>query len=179
MAPVATREKSSRARHRLSADVPESTIVRIRQTAKTFYRGIVSDAVATALETFQWVVDARQRGMRVIATDPDHLPDAYEEPVISGLNSVGQQWTWLVRRDHPWKRQLWIKGRRIAAGDLARTAEIEGWSPEETAHQFDLPVEAVTEAIRYSATARDLIAAEEAENRMVAQQYERPRAVAD
>jgi len=171
-----TTAPNPKARHRLSADVPEATEVRVRQTARVFYRGVVSDAVTTALETFQWIVDARRRGKRVIATDPDMLPQRYEEPVIAGLESLGQRWTWLVSRDHPWRRQLWIKGRNMAAGDLARTATLEGWTAEEAARQFDVPVEAVIEAQRYAESARDLIAAEEAENRMTAQRYERPLA---
>ena len=77
-----------------------------------------------------------------------------------------------MHRDHPWRRQLWIKGRNIAAGDLARTAAIEGWTADETAREFDLPVDAVLEAQRYAEIARDLIAAEEAEDRIVAQRYE-------
>ena len=145
----------------------------MRRTAHLFYRGVVSDAVTTALDTFQWVVDARLRGKRVIATDPDALPEAFEEPVIAGLEDLGREWTWLVRRDHPWRRQLWIKGRNMTAGQLARTAAVEGWSPEETARQYELPVEAVIEAQRYTETARDLIEAEEAENRIVAQRFER------
>jgi len=112
------------------------------------------------------------RGKRVIATDADMLPGTFEEPIIAGLESAGQQWTWLVRRDHSWRRQLWIKGRNIAAGDLARTAAIEGWTAEEAAREFDLPVDAVLEAQRYTEVARDLIAAEEAENRIVAQRHE-------
>ncbi len=41
--------------------------------------------------------------------------------------------------------------------------------------RFDLPLEAVIEASRYAEIARELIAAEEAENRIVAQRYERRR----
>jgi hypothetical protein len=163
-------------RHRLFADVPEATDAQVRQTARTFYRGVVSDAVTTALETFEWVVDARRRGKRVIATDADMLPGTFEEPVIAGLERLGSEWTWLVRRDHPWRRQLWIKGRTIAAGDLARTAEINGWTAEETARQYELPVDAVLEAQRYAEITRDLILAEEAENRIVAQGFEPDRA---
>ncbi len=69
-------------------------------------------------------------------------------------------------------QRWWIKGRNIAAGDLARTATIGGWAPEEAAREFDLPVEAVLEALRYAEVARDLILAEEAENRIIAQRYE-------
>jgi hypothetical protein len=79
-------------------------------------------------------------------TGADTLPRAFEEPVIAGLEALGQERLWLVKRDHPWRRQLWIKGRNMTAGDLARTVAIEGWS------------------------------AEEAENRIVAQGYESRRA---
>lgn len=160
-------------RHRLSADVPERTQARVRETAGRYYRGVVSDAVTTALETFQWVVDARSRGKRVIATDADSLPGSYEELVIAGLDSVGTgEWTWLVKREHPWRRQLWIKGRNMTAGSVASTVATNGWSPERMADEFDLPVEAVVEAIRYAETARELIDAEEAEGRLVAKRYE-------
>jgi uncharacterized protein (DUF433 family) len=160
-------------RHRLSADVPERTQARVRETASRYYRGVVSDAVTTALETFQWVVDARSRGKRVIATDVDSLPESYEELVIAGLDSIGSgEWTWLVKREHPWRRQLWIKGRNMTAGSVASNAATNGWSPERTADEFNLPVEAVLEAIRYAETAKPLIDAEEAENRFVAQRYE-------
>lgn len=165
-----------KARHRLSADVPEATDAHVRHTARVFYRGVVSDAVTAALDTFHWIIEARLRGKRVIATDADTLPGAFEEPVIAGLEALGQERLWLVKRDHPWRRQLWIKGRNMTAGDLARTVAIEGWSAEEAAAQFDLPVEAVVEAQRYAEIARDLIAAEEAENRIVAQGYESQRA---
>jgi len=168
--------RRTKARHRLSADVPEATDLRVRRTADAFYRGVVSDAVTAALDTFQWVVDARRRGKRVIATDPEALPEAFEEPVIAGLEDLGHQWIWLVHRDHAWRRQLWIKGRKIPAGDLIRTSALEGWTAEETARQFDLPLEAVMEAHRYAQMARALIEAEEAENRIVAQRYERPGA---
>jgi uncharacterized protein (DUF433 family) len=77
--------------------------------------------------------------------------------------------TFLVARPHAWRRQLWIKGRRITAGDLARTVEIEGWTPERAASEFDLPLHAVLEAQRYAASHRDLVLDEEAENALAAE----------
>lgn len=82
--------------------------------------------------------------------------------------AVTTKWTWLVEREHPWRRQLWIKGRRITAGQLARAAEVEGWTPERAAHEFDLEVEAVLEAQRWAADHEALIEAENAEDRMAA-----------
>ncbi|HET7676331.1 MAG TPA: hypothetical protein VFK38_00600 [Candidatus Limnocylindrales bacterium] len=170
---MASPKPTARPRHRITADVPESTDLHVRQVAALYYRGVLSDAVSASLETFRWVLDALQRGKRVIAVDADRLPDGYEEPLIAGLPRPEGDWVWLVRRDHPWRRQLWIKGRNLTAGDLARTIEIERWTPEEAAVEYELPLEAVIEAQRYAEAARDLIAAEEAENRIVAQRYER------
>jgi hypothetical protein len=170
------RPDRARRRHRLTADVPESTDLRIRQVAAVHYRGVLSDAVTASLDTFRWVLDAMQRGKRVIAVDPDHLPDAYEEPIVAGLPQPNDEWVWLVHRHHPWRRQLWIKGRNMTAGDLARTIEIERWTAERAASEYSLPLEAVVEAQRYAEAERDLIAAEEAENRIISQRYELPRA---
>ncbi len=140
------------------------------------YGGATGEAVNAALDVFHWVIDARLRGKRVVATDNENLPASFEEPVIPGLDALREDWQWLVRRDHPWRRQLWIKGRSIPAGTLARTAEIEGWTPEETAEQFDLPVEAVFEAVRYADQTHALIVAEEAEDRLAAAALEERRA---
>jgi uncharacterized protein (DUF433 family) len=125
------------------------------------------------LSLLSWVLEARRSGKRVIAVPADSLPERYEEPVLAGveeqLNDVP---TWLVARPHPWRTQLWIKGRRLTAGDLARTAEVEGWTPEQAAKEFDLPVEAILEANRYLAENRQLVLAEERENALAAKSAE-------
>lgn len=163
-------------RHRLTADVSEATDARVRETARQFFGGGTGETVNAALSILDWAVRARTRGMRIVAIDDEHLPAAFEEPVIPGLGARADDWQWLVRRDHPWRRQLWLKGRNITAGSLARTAEIEGWTPEQAADQFDLPIESVLEAIRYAAQASDLINAEEAEDRLAAAGLEGRRA---
>lgn len=156
-------------RPRLSVDLPEPMIIGTKRTANRFFRGSVNDSVLAALTTFEWLVRQRRAGRRVVAVPADQLPSAYEEPVIPGLeDALRSSWTWLVEREHPWRRQLWIKGRRLTAGDLARTAEVEGWSAQRTADEYDLPLEAVEEAQRYLAANRDLVIAEERENALSA-----------
>ncbi len=155
-------------RHRLTADVSEATSARVRQTAARFYGGGVGETINAALLVFEWAVAAKARGKRVIATDDEHLPASFEEPLIPGFDVDAPDWAWLVARPHRWRRQLWLKGRAITAGSLARTAHAEGWTPAETAEQFDLPVAAVEEALRYADFARELIAAEEGEDRLAA-----------
>ena len=115
-----------------------------------------------------------KRGKRVIAVDPDHLPDAYEEPIVAGL-PARDEWVWLVHRSSMATSAL-DQGRNMTAGDLAKTIEIEHWTPEQAASEYSLPLQAVVEAQRYAEAERDLIAAEEAENRIISQRYELPRA---
>ncbi len=155
-------------RQRLHVDVPEAVSRGIRETAEVYYRGATGDAVQASLAVFSWFVRQRQAGRRVIAVDADHLPAAFEEPIIPGLEeALAPRWQWLVARPHPWRRQLAIKGRRLLAGQLARTSVTNGWSSERTATEFDVPLGAVLEAQRYAAENADLIEAEMTEERLL------------
>lgn len=48
-----------------------------------------------------------------------------------------------------WTRQLGLKGRNMLASQLVAIMRTNGWSVEETAQNYGLPVEAVEEAIAY------------------------------
>ena len=139
--------------------------------ADRYFRGITTDAIRTSLSLLAWVIGAKDEGKRVIAVRRDRLPDQFEEPVLPGIEEqLLNDTIWLVQRPHAWRRQPWIKGRRLTAGDLARTIEIEDWTPERAAAEFDLPVDAIFEAQRYLAANRDLVLAEEQENAIAAQE---------
>jgi uncharacterized protein (DUF433 family) len=60
-------------------------------------------------------------------------------------------WKYLEPRPCSLYRQLFIKGTRIRAELLSwdRDREDEPWSPEEIAEQYNLPLEAVKEALAY------------------------------
>lgn len=163
--------KSERARRpRLTVDAPDFVVANVKKTADRYFRGSLSDAAISAFALLTWYARQRMARRRVISVAGDHLPQAFEEPMIPGLEeAMSTKWTWLVEREHPWIRQLWIKGRNITAGSLARTMEIEGWTPERTAHEYDLEVDAVLEAVRWASEHAALIEAEEAENRLAAQ----------
>jgi len=157
-------------RPRLYVDVTEGVGARVKQTADRFFRGVTNDAVLAALSAFNWMLEQKRLGRRVISVDEDALPGRYSEPLLPGVDEAmgNEEWTWLVAQPHRWRRQLWIKGRRMTAGQLVGQMDASGWTLEETARQFDLPVDAVAEARRYTEANRELVEAEAVEEERAA-----------
>ncbi len=143
----------------------------VKQTADRFFRGAISDAVAAAFSAFTWMLEQKRQGRKIIAVEPDAMPEQYAEAVLPGVEEAlaNDRWNWLVERPHPWRRQLWIKGRRMRAAQVVGHMNGNGWSAEETARQFDLPVEAVLESQRYVEVNAELIDAETLEEQRIAQ----------
>jgi uncharacterized protein (DUF433 family) len=50
---------------------------------------------------------------------------------------------------HPWRKQYYIKGRRMTVGNLVSTMLLHNQTPEEAAQDRGLPLEAVLEAMDY------------------------------
>jgi uncharacterized protein (DUF433 family) len=76
------------------------------------------------------------------------------------------QWQYLEPRPSSWRKQLYFKGKRLKAFDVWMTMLVEEMTPEETALDWDLPLAAVEEAIKYCQTHQDLLKQEaEAERR--------------
>lgn len=59
-----------------------------------------------------------------------------------------------------WTRQLGLKGRNMLASQLVAVMRANGWSVEETAENYDLPVEAVEEAVAYVGASEEWIRVE-------------------
>lgn len=74
-------------------------------------------------------------------------------------------WAFLVQRPHQWRRQLYVKGSKLCASQVCRDMVANGQTEEEVAADWEIPVEAVREAVRYCAENRALIAAEAREDR--------------
>ncbi len=75
------------------------------------------------------------------------------------------QWQYLEKRPHPWRQQLYIKGRRIKASVIWSDMIANEMSPEETADNWELPLAAVKEVIEYCETHQDLLNKEAEEGR--------------
>ena len=73
------------------------------------------------------------------------------------------QYQYLESRPRSHYQQLWVKGRHIRAEVLYRlTVGAEPRTPEEVAQDYDLPMEAVHEAIDYAIRYQEVLEAEQA-----------------
>jgi len=85
--------------------------------------------------------------------------------LLPELESPEPEWKWLTARAHPWRAQLWVKGRRLMASVVWRSLCANGMTEAEAAEDWGLPVEAVREAVVWSEANQELIAAEAVEER--------------
>jgi uncharacterized protein (DUF433 family) len=75
------------------------------------------------------------------------------------------QWQYLEKRPHPWRQQLYLKGRRLRAFTVWMDMLVNELTPEEVAENKELPLAAVKEAIEYCETHQDLLKREAEEER--------------
>lgn len=71
-----------------------------------------------------------------------------------------ESWSYLEPRVESWRKQLYIKDRKLPASVVWSSMLTESMTPEETADNWDLPIEAVHEAIRYCETHKELLTQE-------------------
>jgi len=67
------------------------------------------------------------------------------------------QWQYLEKRPHPWRKQLYIKGRKLRAFTVWMDMIVNDLTPEEVAEDKEIPLAAVREAIEYCQTHPDLL----------------------
>ena len=124
-----------------------------------------SEAGRALLALFGRLSAAVEQGT-VISFLPGDDPRAVDAlPEFTRALRPEKQYRWLVSVPHSWRKQLSIKGRRLTAGQLVDIMESDDLSVEAAAEDFDLPVEAVIEAVDYVARNRPLVLAEAAEER--------------
>lgn len=83
-------------------------------------------------------------------------------PAAAEKESPVAPWRHLVARRHPWRRQLYLKGRNLTVRQLLGSLRANGLTEEQAAANHDLPVEAVREAVAYAADNAELLELEAA-----------------
>ena len=75
------------------------------------------------------------------------------------------QWQYLEKRPHSWRKQLYIKGRKLRAFTLWVNMNVNEMTTEEAADNWDLPLTAINEVINYCEANRELLKQEAEEER--------------
>jgi hypothetical protein len=79
-----------------------------------------------------------------------------------------EDWQYLVTRTHPWRRQLYIKGRKLLVSIIWQDMIANKMSAEQAAENWDLPLPAIYEVARYCESYQELLKLEaDEEHRLV------------
>ena len=68
-----------------------------------------------------------------------------------------EKWQFLVSRPHPWRKQLYIKGRKLLASTLWQDLIANQMTLEQAAENWNLPLAAIHEAAQYCEAYKDLL----------------------
>jgi uncharacterized protein (DUF433 family) len=99
--------------------------------------------------------DLKDHAMQLQAHERLELVSAIVNSLQNSAPSAS--WQFLVARPHPWRKQLAIKGRKLLAATLWRDMIANDMTPEQAADNWDLPLAAIQEAIRYCEAHQDLL----------------------
>jgi hypothetical protein len=79
--------------------------------------------------------------------------------VIQSLQNMPsmEDWQYLVSRPHAWRKQLYLKGRKLLASIVWQDMISNQMSLEEAAENWDLPLAAIHEVIHYCESHQELI----------------------
>jgi uncharacterized protein (DUF433 family) len=75
------------------------------------------------------------------------------------------KWQYLESRPDSWKKQLYIKGKRIKANVIYSDLLVNKMTLEEAAENWDLPLSAISEVIEYCESNQELLKEEALEGR--------------
>ncbi len=67
------------------------------------------------------------------------------------------QWQYLEQRPDSWRKQLYIKNRKLKAFTVWINLKVNEMTPEEGVENWDLPIEAIYEAIEYCEQNQELL----------------------
>lgn len=77
------------------------------------------------------------------------------------------QWQYLETRPHTWRKQLYIKGKRIKASVIYSDMIANNETTAEASENWDLPLDAIQEIIEYCQTYQELLEQEAAKERHI------------
>ena len=121
------------------------------------------DAILRAVRVMSTLAREAQLGHNIYIGSGEGKLIQLLVPELQPAHSGG--WNYLVERPHAWRRQLFVKGRKLRAFTVWSDMLTNGMSREEAAENWDLPLEAIEEIIRYCESHKELLSMEAEEER--------------
>lgn len=90
----------------------------------------------------------------------EEMLDYWKQKRIEARETAVEPWRFLVRRQHPWRKQLYLKGRNLTARQLVGSIKANQLDDEKAAANHRLPIEALREALAYVEKNRTLLETE-------------------
>lgn len=115
----------------------------------------VKDAIFKAVRLALLLKREVKKGRRISLKDQAGNITEVIVPELEG--NIVPRWTYLVERPESWKKQLFVKGRRLTAFNVWSDMISNKMTPEEAADNWDLPIEAINEIIEYCGENGELI----------------------
>lgn len=84
---------------------------------------------------------------------------------LIGAAMTATKWQYLESRPSSWRQQLYFKGRKLTAFAVWSDMIVNDETPQEAAINWDLPLDAINEAIEYCSNNLELINKEALEER--------------
>lgn len=117
----------------------------------------IKDAVLRATRILLTLNQETQAGGRLVSIDRN---GAQTRLLLPDIEAPAPEWKYLAPRPESWKRQLFVKGRRLTAANVWFDMYANKQTPQEAAENWNLPLEAIEEIIRYCEANEDVIGRE-------------------
>lgn len=120
------------------------------------------DAMLTAVKLALHLATETRQGHRLFLGDEGGKE--LRRLVLLGIEAPNcWPWTYLVQISHPWKKQLYVKGRKLPAAAVWTAMSVNKLTREEAAENWDLPLQAIDEIVDYCSANKQLLQMEAAE----------------
>ena len=96
----------------------------------------------------------------------------WKETRTKSRETAVEPWRFLVRRQHPWRKQLYLQGRNLTARQLVGSIKANRLDEDSAAENYHLPIEAIREALAYVESNKALLETEAEIERLMSKREE-------
>lgn len=133
----------------------EAELLQLRETLAA---PSIKDAILRAARVLLTLTQEVQEGKRIYSADRSGRETRLLLPDIEFARPT--EWNYLTPRPYSWKRQLYVKGRRLTAANVWYDMLANRMTPEEASENWELSLDAIAEIVRYCEANRELIGME-------------------